>query len=194
MDEVEVIERNIVFDGYLKVEAVRLRHRLFDGSIGKAVDRQIVRRRDAVVVLARDTQTDRYALVRQFRYACYANGEAGWLVEAVAGVIEEGESPTQAALREVREECGLEVSSLTPVALAYASPGTSTERYHLFIAEGPLGDACKSADDLEDIEVVWASRDELARMLREGEIRDAKTLLLVQSLFVEQPNAGGARP
>jgi ADP-ribose pyrophosphatase len=192
---VEILDKWTPFQGYLSVESVKLRHRTSDGTMSEPLDRQVLRRKDAVAILVRDRNDGRYVLVRQFRYACFANGEDGWLEEVVAGVIDHGETPSEAALREVWEETGLKVDSLRPAGFCYASPGTSTERYHLFFADAtPAEGDHKGADDLEDIELVRLPLSDLAARVANGEVRDVKTLALIQAVLIQQPNDPGVRP
>jgi ADP-ribose pyrophosphatase len=195
-NDVEVLSKRKLLDGFLPVEQAKVSFRLGDGSMSEPVERTIVAKGDAVVVLVRDETTEEFVFVRQFRYACYANGEDdAWLLEAVAGGVDPGEEPEAAARREVLEESGLRVTNLKLVAQAYASPGTATERYYCYLADAvPADEPAAPHGELEDLEIVRVSRNDLRAMLQSGELRDVKSIVCVQSLLAEQPADGGNRP
>ncbi len=129
---------------------------------------------DAVAALPLDTGRCRIAVIRQYRPAV---GE--WLLEAPAGVIDEGESPEEAARRELQEEAGLRADRLHWVATGYASPGYSTEKLHYYLALDPEGSEA-SPEDYEVIEeLLWIPVEEALEMIQKGEVRDSKTILLL---------------
>ena len=142
-----------------------------------------VMRRDAVGVLIHDRARDAFVLVEQYRYPAAAKGEPV-LLEIPAGCIEDGESPEQTALREVREEAGATIGALEPIGLAFASPGYSDERLHLFFAVcEELVDAGGGADVGEHTRRRLVPRAEAARLLASGGIRDLKTLAALAWFF-----------
>lgn len=136
----------------------------------RKVRRQIFEHPGSVVVIPKVSR-NRYLLIRQFRFAA-----RGWLWEWVAGGREKGESLKQAANRELSEEIGHKARKLSPMISFYPSPGVSSEVMHLFLAEG-LYPAEGQKDEDEEIEVHEFSIDEIGRMIRKGQIRDAKTIL-----------------
>ncbi len=132
--------------------------------------REIVRHPGSSVVIARDEQ-GRYQLVRQYRYSAKKS-----LWEAVAGRIDPGETPLQAARRELAEEGRLAARKWTKLGVYYPSPGFMDERMWLYLAED-LSPAEAQADEDERIYLKWFTRDELGRMVRTHRIVDAKTVL-----------------
>jgi ADP-ribose pyrophosphatase len=112
----------------------------------------------------------RVVLIRQFRYA--AEGE---LWEIPAGTLDAGEAPETCAHRELREEAGYRAGALRHLSTIYTTPGFTDERIHLYAATGLVRvPAAREADEfIETHEVRWS---EVGRMIRRGEIRDAKTL------------------
>lgn len=132
--------------------------------------REIIRHPGSSVVLARDGQ-GRYLLVRQYRYAARKR-----LWEVVAGRIDPGETPLQAARRELAEEAGLAAIHWTKLGVFYPSPGFMDERMWLYLAEG-LSLATAPCDPDERISLKWFSRSEIGGMIRKNRIVDAKTLL-----------------
>jgi ADP-ribose pyrophosphatase len=130
---VEVLERETVYDGFFQIIRVRLRHEQFGGGLGAELTREIFERGQAVAVLPYDPERDEVVLVEQFRAgALDASGEP-WLIEPVAGIIEQGEEPAGVARREAREEAGLEIDALVPACEYFVSPGGATERCRVYI-------------------------------------------------------------
>ncbi|MFC3676688.1 NUDIX domain-containing protein [Ferrovibrio xuzhouensis] len=133
---VEVIRQEPVFRGHLKIDELHLRHGLFSGGMSEEMSREVVWRRDAVCVMPYDPRTDQVVLIEQFRAAALYNGDRAWMVEAVAGLIEDGESIEEVARRELMEESGLEATGeLLPIGMIYATPGFCCERFHMFCAQ-----------------------------------------------------------
>ncbi|MFB5083436.1 NUDIX hydrolase [Symbiobacterium thermophilum] len=135
---------------------------------GKERTWDVVAHPGAVVVLPVDG--DDLLMVRQYRYAA---GET--LLELVAGGLEPGEDPAEAAQRELQEETGFRAGRLIRLAEFYSAPGFCTEKLHLFAAE-ELTPSRLPMDEDEQIELVRLSLDEALRMALAGELRDAKTL------------------
>jgi GDP-mannose pyrophosphatase NudK len=161
------------------------------GHGGKLVKQlhEIYYRPDAVAVLLVDYQARMIMLTNQFRIASYINGNpSGDLFEACAGLIDDGESPEQAAVREALEETGYNIQNLKKIAAVYPSAGGVTEYLHLFIAEyDGKGDHEKGGgleDEGEYIELVELSFEEAKARMLNGSFNDAKTLLLVQHFFL----------
>ncbi len=123
-------------------------------------------------------------LTRQFRLPTYINGnETGMLIEVCAGLLDK-DNPEECARREAEEETGYKVSHVQKVMEAYMSPGSVTEILYLFIAE--YSSAMKVNDgggiehEQEDIEVLEFPFTKAAAMIKTGEIKDAKTIMLLQ--------------
>jgi len=133
---VEVIEQKPVFRSHLKIDEYRLRHGLFGGGMSAEMSREVVWRRDAVVVVPYDPVRDEVVLIEQFRAAALFNNDRAWMIEFVAGLIEDGESLEEVCRREMQEESGLTTDApLLPVTMAYATPGFCSERFHMFCAK-----------------------------------------------------------
>lgn len=172
MEDGETLESRSVFRGRL-LDVRFERVRLPDGSV---VGRELVRHPGASAVVPLRTRpageggTPRdVLLLRQYRHA--ADGE---LWEIPAGTLEPEESPEACARRELAEEAGLEAGELHHLSTVYTTPGFTDERVHLFLAE----DARPGPADPEPGEVLepeWVPLERALEMVREGEIRDAKT-------------------
>ncbi len=157
------------------------------------IKRMALLRRDVVGVLVYMPARNVLLLVEQFRYATIATG-SGWLLEIVAGVIDEGQTPTEAAEREVLEEVGYKLKSLTRIGGFYTSPGFSDQYTHLFMAETApelrvAGAGGGLAAETEDIKVHELSVAQVYAMLKQGTLQDAMTLAVLQHFFLFNPAA-----
>ncbi|MBS0123056.1 NUDIX domain-containing protein [Thetidibacter halocola] len=123
------------YDGFFGLRVFDVRHRRFDGEWSPMVRRESFIAFDAALVLPYDPVTDRLLLIEQLRYGPILRGDpAPWVLEPVAGLVDAGEEPADAARREAMEEAGLALGDLIPMMRGYASPGYSTEFFHCFLA------------------------------------------------------------
>jgi ADP-ribose pyrophosphatase len=150
---------------------------------GVVGEREVVRQRGSVAVLP-VADDGRITLVRQYRYAVDAQ-----VWELPAGRLEPGETPERAALRELEEEVGLRALSLDPLLRFWTTPGFCDEEMHLFRATR-LEAVPPRPDDDERIEARSFTGPELEAMIREGEVREGKTLV---ALLLERHRPGGFR-
>ena len=137
---------------------------------GISIDREIVRHAGSAVMMARDGR-GRILLVRQFRLPA---GRRLW--ELPAGRLDSGESPLAAARRELIEETGYRARRWRRLASFYPSPGYSSERMTIFLAEDLRAGAARPEAD-ESIECRWFTPTEIRRMIRRGQLADGKTLV-----------------
>ncbi|MDV5850067.1 ADP-ribose diphosphatase [Enterobacter hormaechei] len=184
-NDVEIIARETLYSGFFSMELYRFRHRLFNGEMSGEIKREIFERGHAAVLLPYDPVRDEVVLVEQVRIAAYDTSETPWLLEMVAGMIEEGESVEEVARREALEEAGLVVGRTKPVLSYLASPGGTTERSSIMVgevdattAEGIHG----LADENEDIRVHVVSRELAYQWVEEGKIDNAASVIALQWL------------
>jgi len=135
---------------------------------GTRAQREVVEHPGAVAIVAIDSD-GRVVLVRQWRHAV---GRALW--ELPAGTRDPGEPPLRTAERELAEETGLRAGDLRPLATAALTPGYSTEVMHFFLATG-LTSGPTDRDIDERMDVSHHSREEVARLIRKGDV-DVKTI------------------
>lgn len=109
--DVEIIARETRYRGFFSLDVYRFRHRLFNGEMSGEVKREIFERGHAAVLLPFDPERDEVVLVEQIRIAAYDTSVTPWLLEMVAGMIEEGETIEAVARREAMEEAGLTVAA-----------------------------------------------------------------------------------
>lgn len=190
MKKVEIEKKKTIFDDVFKMEEAYLRYEKFNGEMSDVVRRISLERGDSVAVVIRNLNTDKIILINQFRYPSYGSGN-GWIIETIAGIVDAGESPEEAARREVREETGLTVSRLEHISTFYTTPGGSSERIFLFYSE-VSGESAKYSgrggllSEGEDIQALEFSLDEALGKVRAGEIVDAKTIIGIYWLVNRQ--------
>ncbi len=130
---------------FFAVEEHHLSFRRFDGTQSPVVKRAVFVAADAAILLPYDPVRDSVLLIEQFRAGPYARGDLSpWPLEPVAGRVDPGETPEQAAHREAGEEAGLVLRHLERVSSSYPSPGSTSEFFHIFVGLCDLGD--RSAD------------------------------------------------
>lgn len=153
------------------------------GGRMRRVSREIFDRGDASAVLLVNKARGTIVLTRQFRLPAFLNGGEETLLEVCAGGIEDGD-PLAAALRETREETGFVLSGARKVFECYMSPGSVTEKVTFFVADYEPQDRKEAggglADEGEEIEVVELRFEDALAQIESGDIRDAKTILLLQ--------------
>ncbi|HHN5635305.1 ADP-ribose diphosphatase [Enterobacter hormaechei] len=190
-NDVEIIARETLYSGFFSMELYRFRHRLFNGEMSGEIKREIFERGHAAVLLPFDPVRDEVVLVEQVRIASYDTSETPWLLEMVAGMIEEGESVEDVARREALEEAGLAIGRTKPVLSYLASPGGTTERSSIMVGEVDATTAKGIhglADENEDIRVHVVSREQAYQWVEEGLIDNAASVIALQWLQLHHQN------
>ncbi len=167
---------------FFAVEEHDLRFRRFDGTLSPQVTRAVFISGDAVTVLPYDPVRDRVLVVEQFRTGPFVRGDAQpWQLEAIAGRIDPGETPEDAARREAVEEAGLVLDALLPVAQYYPSPGICAEFLYSYVAVTDLPDGAAGVfgveGEAEDIRGHLISFDALMALVASGEAGNAPLIL-----------------
>nr|WP_315298533.1 NUDIX domain-containing protein [Raoultella terrigena] len=147
--------------------------------------REAYDRGNGAVILLYSREKKIVVLIRQFRFPVWINGHDGFLIEAAAGLLDNA-SPEERIIAEAQEETGFRVTRIERVFTAYMSPGSVTEKLYFFIAEYSADDWQSSggglAEEGEDIEVLEWPLEQALQAIRDGEIVDAKTIMLLQHL------------
>jgi ADP-ribose pyrophosphatase len=188
-NDVEIIEREIAYRGYTRVEKLILRHRLFQGGWGAPVTREVVDRGHAAAVLPYDPGRDELVLIEQFRPGALLAGYAPWLIEVVAGILDPGETPEALVRREALEEAGCAITALEPIVSCLASPGIFTESVIMFCGRCDTrgaGGVHGLAEEGEDIRAFVVSYADAMRMLADGAITNAIAVIALQWLALNR--------
>ena len=126
--------KRLVYRGFFSVEEHDLTYQKFNKEQSNVVTRSTLVSSDAVIILPYDPVNDRILLIEQFRSGPYVKGDENpWVLEPIAGLVDKGETPEVAGIREAQEEAHLEIKGLELVARSYPSPGISTEFFHQYI-------------------------------------------------------------
>ena len=188
--KIEVDQRETLFDSFLRVDRLKLRHSLFAGGWSELMTRELILRPCAVGVLLFDPAQQQVVLVRQIRVGMLDEGQDPWLLELVAGMVESGEEPIEVAARESLEEANTKPQDLLQICEYYNSPGISNERITLFcgrVDATQAGGIFGLDAEHEDIEVVVLSLADALAKVASGEINNAMSIIALQWLQLNQP-------
>ena len=187
--QVDVLEKETVYQGFFRLDRYRLRHTLFAGGWTSPLVRECLERGHAVAVLPYDPVLDAVVMVEQFRIGALEAPHGAWLLEIVAGMIEHGESEEEVAIREAEEEAGCVVTDLFPLYDYHLSVGGSSERLKLFcgrVDASEAGGIYGLPEEHEDIRVQVFSTDEALRMLAADELHSATPIIALQWLALNR--------
>ena len=191
-DDVEVIDKIRDHDGYFKIDRYVLKHRKHEGGWTDTTSREIFERGHAVGVLMFDPDLDKLVFIEQFRPGAYGaqtspwfdkDSHSPWLLEIVAGIIDEGESPEDVAKREAVEEADCHVLDIVPITHYLVSPGGTTESLFLYCARvdaSNAGGVFGLEHEGEDIRVVVMDSADVLSGLDDGLFSNSMTLIAVQ--------------
>lgn len=185
----EVLDKEIIYKGFFRVEKYRLKHTLFGGGWSAEITRELFMRGSCVAVLLYDPHADKVVLIEQFRTGAILNPEKAWLVEIVAGAIEEGENAEDVAYRESLEEAGCKIDQLIVINEFYTTPGGSSEWITLFcgkVDSTQVGGIHGLDHEDEDILVRAVDFNQAYLMLENGEIESAIPIIAIQWLALNK--------
>ena len=184
-----IVKTEILSDNWYTLKKVTYKLVGKDGTEQTQV-REAYDRGNGATILLYNQQKRTVILTRQFRLPTFINGnENGMLIEACAGLLD-NDNPEDCIKRETEEETGYKISSVKKVFEAYMSPGSVTEILHFYVAEYTDDQKVHAgggvADELEDIEVLEIDMQQAYEMINTGEIKDGKTIMLLQYLKLQQ--------
>ena len=191
--EIQSIET--AYQGFFKTKQIHFKHSMYQGGWTQNIDRELFSHGEAVIVLLYDLIAKQVVLVEQCRVGALPRAQQSkdcsqaWLLEPVAGLIDEGETAEQAGIREAHEEAGVAVSQLEYVCEFYPSPGACDEVLHLYASDIAVDDVSDYAgldDEHEDIKVVKLSFEQAKTMLLNGDFNVASTIIALQWLFFQK--------
>ena len=181
-ERIKILETKVLSDNWYVLRKITYEYQLKNGK-WLTQNREAYDRGNGAVILLYNPQQRTVILTRQLRMPTFLNGNpTGMLIEACAGLLDE-DNEEDAIRRETEEETGYHISEVRKIFEAYMSPGSVTEILHFFVAEY-TPDQKRSqgggVDEHEDIEVLELDFQQALGMVKSGEIRDAKTIMLLQ--------------
>jgi nudix-type nucleoside diphosphatase (YffH/AdpP family) len=187
-DRVEPISSEVLSDNWGNLVRYQYREKLVSGQWCEQV-REAYDRGHGVCALLHDPNRDTVLLTRQFRLPVFLSGEDGPLIEVPAGLLDGAEAGQRMAM-ELEEETGFRVGDLTHLFDLYMSPGSVTEHIGFFVGEYSPSDRKSEggglAEEGESIEVIEMAFDDALAAIGTGDMRDAKTVILLQHLALKR--------
>ena len=185
IQNIKILKTETLSDHWYVLKKIIYEYSKQDGTIHTQT-REVYDRGNGAVIMLYNKEQRTVILTRQFRLPTFVNGnESGMMIEACAGLLDQ-DNAEDCIKRETEEETGYKVTEVQKIFEAYMSPGSVTEILHFFIAEYStdmkLTEGGGLAQEEENIEVLEMGIDEAMAMLRNGEIKDAKTIILLQYL------------
>ncbi|HLF98522.1 MAG TPA: NUDIX domain-containing protein [Methylococcaceae bacterium] len=185
----EILSRDTLYQGFFSLLGIRCRHTLFKGGWSAVLQRELFQRGDCVAVIPYDPLRDEVVLIEQFRVGALRPDENPWLIEIVAGAIEEGEEADAVARRETHEEAGCEILDLRRIQDFYTSPGGSSEKITLYLAIvdcANVGGVHGLEEEHEDILVRAVPFAETMTLVEQGAVVSAIPLVGLQWLALHR--------
>lgn len=182
-DKVKILDTEILSNNWYTLKKVTYQFHKSNGE-WQTQQREAYDRGNGATILLYNKEQKTVILTRQFRLPTYINGNnTGMLIEACAGLLDK-DDPEDCIRRETEEETGYKISDVRKIYEAYMSPGSVTELIYFFIAEYAssmkVNEGGGMEHEQEDIEVLEISIDDAFKMISTGEIKDGKTILLLQ--------------
>lgn len=187
--------KTIAYQGLFRVELIDYQHSLYQGGMSPQIRRELFNRGQAVVVLLYDLVKQCVVLVEQCRTGALnqavnsQDDHQAWLIEPVAGMIDEGETAQQACEREVFEEAGIVLNDFEYITQFYPSPGGSSEILHLYAVQldsDQVSEFSGLEHEVEDIRIIKLSFEQAKQTLLDGEFNVASTIIALQWLFFQR--------
>ncbi len=183
----KIINKKRIHKGFFEMNEIILKYKKYDGNWSNEIKRELFGGAQVSAVLPYDPLKKEIILIQQFRPGTISKKVGNYLDEIVAGIIDEGESPEETAVRECLEETGCTAKKLKPIQGYFPAPGSSESFYHLFLAEvetfeGERIMGLKSEN--EDILVKSYQIQEIKKKLMNGKILNGITLIALQWFFL----------
>jgi len=182
----KIKQKERVYQGFFAMDKYQVEHDRFDGGTIQ-VSRENMERGDAAAILLYDPKVDEVLLLEQFRIGPAARDDNPWLVEIVAGMLDEGETAEEAVIRESKEESGFVPYNTRFLGRYYTTPGACSERIDLFLGlvdkHSPVSEGGGCDHEQEDIKSYWVSREQALSWLAEGKIASGAPMLAMLLSF-----------
>ena len=185
----KVIKETTPYKGFFNLKVIELQHTLYKGGWSAPITRELFHRGNCVAVLLYDPARDEVVIIEQFRVGALQIPDQAWLLEIVAGAIEEGETAEAVAYRESIEEAGCEIQELIKINDFFTSPGGTSELLTLFYGKvdtTDVGGLHGLDHEDEDISVTTMKFDDVYQLLLDGKILSAIPIIAIQWLFINR--------
>lgn len=183
---ITILHEQILSDDWYSLKKYTVDYQRTDGT-HQTFSREVYNKGDGVTVFLYNRAQQSIILTRQFRLPLKIQGDSGVLIETAAGLLEE-EDPITRIRAEIEEETGYRIQQVSKIFDAWMSPGAVTEKLHFFIAEYSHHDRINAGGGIveegEDIEVLELPFQHAVAMMQQGEINDAKTIMLLQYAII----------
>jgi nudix-type nucleoside diphosphatase (YffH/AdpP family) len=181
--DVKILKTEILSNNWYTLKKVTYEYLKKDGT-KQVQSREAYDRGNGATILLYNNERKTILLTRQFRLPSFINGnESGMLIEACAGLLDK-DNPEDCIRRETQEETGYKIGAVQKIFEAYMSPGSVTEILHFFTGEYEPSMKVDSGGGVEheeeNIEVLELNFDDVVNLMNKGEIKDAKTIMLLQ--------------
>jgi GDP-mannose pyrophosphatase NudK len=185
VDKAKILKTEVLSDNWYTLRKVTVEITKKDGTT-EIISREAYDRGNGAVILLYNKEQQTVILTKQFRLPTFINGnKTGMLIEACAGIMDT-ENPEECIRRETEEETGFKITDVQKIFEAYTSPGSVTEILHFFIAAYnstmKINEGGGLEYEQENIEVMELSFTAAIDMISNGEIKDIKTIVLLQYL------------
>ncbi|MCF6222254.1 MAG: GDP-mannose pyrophosphatase NudK [Flavobacteriaceae bacterium] len=187
--KIKNITTEVLSDDWYTLNKINFDYKLRNGNWVNQ-SRESYDRGNGATILLYNASKKTVILVKQFRMPSYLNGnKTGMMIESCAGLLD-GDAPIACVIKEAEEETGYRIKNAVKVFEAYMSPGAVTEIVHFFIAQ--YDDSMKISVgggldvEHEDIEILEVDFKQALHMIKIGEIKDAKTIILLQYAHINK--------
>ncbi len=188
LKDVTIHDKRRAYKGFFAIDRYDVSYERFDGTHSKILGREIFERdQDAVAILPYDPVADEVLFIEQFRPGALKDEVSPWLIEIIAGMIDAGETPEQAALRELNEEGHLSLTRdhLHYVTFQYPSPGGCSEKVTIYIADVDLSHIDSHGGlevESEDLRIFKSSTATAFRMVEKSRVCNAVAIIALMYL------------
>jgi len=189
MQHFNITKTEILSDNWYTLKKITYEYTQKDGTV-QTQSREAYDRGNGAVIPLYNKESNTVILTRQFRMPTFINGNAdGMMIEACAGLLDQ-DNPEDCIRRETEEETGYKIKAVQKVYEAYMSPGSVTEILYFFVAEYSkemkVSEGGGLEEEAENIEVLEYDFNEALKMVSNGNIKDAKTIMLLQYLRIHE--------
>lgn len=182
-DNIKILKTEVLSDNWYTLRKITYEYLKSNGT-WETQNREAYDRGNGATILLYNKEQKTVILTRQFRLPSYMNGNpTGMLIETCAGLLDK-DNPEDCIRRETEEETGYKITDVRKIFEAYMSPGSVTEILYFFVAEYSksmkVNDGGGISHEQEDIEVLEITLDRAMQMIDTGEIKDGKSIMLLQ--------------